>query len=183
MFKLVRGFFDKWFLVPFDSPGLSVLGLVIVGLLSAKFFELSGPAIILPAILAFLIPFLASGLCDKLFISRCWLCVLHGYFIQRLIDAVTVNAINGNPQGLGLINLVFLFILLLIGCMFLISLASDGGFLIFFVILVTNGLYYLSRAVHEIKFMSSIAAYSIIIQVIIVVISQILLLRKKSKQE
>lgn len=179
MFKFIKGFSDEWIAIPFDSPGPTLLGFVLIGWLASKFIELCGLAIILPIAVAFLAPFFLTRLFEKLYISRMWLCILHGVSVQKLIGMVTGNAINGNPQGLGLINIVFLFILLLIACGFLIFLAGDGGFLIFFVIVVTNGLYYLSTAIYEIKFVPSLLGYSAIAQIIIAAVAQIILVRER----
>lgn len=183
MFKLIKSFSGEWFLIPFESPGITLIGFLIIGLLTAKFFELSGPAIIIPILLAFVVPMLVYGICKKLYMSPFWLCILHGVFIRKFIDAVSKNAITGNPQGLGLINIILLFVMLILACAFLISIATDNGFPIFFVIIITNVLYFLSAAIYEIGVISQIVFYSTIVQVIIAVIAQILLIRESIKNK
>lgn len=183
MFKLFKNIFGEWILVPFESPGLSIVALIIVALLGAKFFALAGAEIILPFLLAFVAPLILGGVCVKFSISPYWLCVLHCFFIQRFMDVIAKNAIKGNPEGLGLINIIILFMVLIIGCGELILISGEAGFPIFFVIFVTNFLYYLSTAIHVISFIDALTVWSLIIQIIMAVISQIVIMYYKNKSK
>ena len=181
MFKLIKNFFGEWIIVPFESPGLTIVCVVILGLLGAKFVELSGPGVILPLVIAFIVPLLLFGLFEKKNISTFWLCLVHGFFMRTYIDVVTQNAIKGNPQGLGLFNMLFLFMILLLAVLFLIFLASDDGFIMFFIITITNALYFLSEALYEIPFVPQLVIWSTIIQIIIAAVSQIMIIRRNNK--
>ena len=181
MFKFIKDFFGEWVIVPFESPGLTIICFVILGLLGVKFVELSGPGVILPLIIAFVVPLLLFGLFEKKNISTFWLCLVHGFFIRIYIDVVVKNAIKGNPQGLGLINLLFLFMLLLLAILFLIFLASDDGFIMFFIITITNALYFLSEALHEIPFVPQLVIWSTIIQIIAAAVSQVMISRRNKR--
>ena len=183
MFKLFKNFFGEWILVPFDSPGLAIVALIVVALFGVKFFVLAGVEIILPFLLAFVAPLILGGVCEKFSISPYWLCILHCFFIQRFMDVIAKNAIKGNPEGLGLINIIILFMVLIIGCGELIFISREEGFPIFFVIVVTNFLYYLSTAIYVISFIDTLTIWSLIVQIIMAVISQIVIVHDKNKSK
>lgn len=183
MFKLFKNFSGEWILVPYDNPGLTAIAFIVILLLGAKFFALAGFDVILPILLAFVVPFFLIGLCNKLFISTYWLCILHACFIQKFIDVIVSNAIKGNPEGLGLINIVLLLIFLIIGLGLLYFISGDNGFPIFFVIAITNAMYYLSAALYKISFIDKVVTYSLYIQIILAIINQIVIIKNKSNSK